>query len=483
MKQDIIMAGPELAQRQHSLLRSLRQANVQRTSAESDAESRCKADREATDSALSLARQSANGQLAEAHKIQEQAETALAQAGLQHLLGQTRLDVPISQSDADPAQELVRSVDAANAAIQEGRNRSSLQTDIEAWQKWQETIRSRRRIMTSIAATTLLFILGVAVVLGYQMWRNNRLESLYQTTAQALNAGEWERARTTLQELFSIDNNYKDTQTLLRESYYRPAATALETEQWEKARSELQTLISMDSDYKDAQTLLRESYYRPAVMAFQAGQWKKAQVEAQGLLSLDNNYKNVATMLCESYYRSAIVYSEATEKEKAQAELEELLRRCGNYHESIELLKEFALPQMLSIKKVDSSSCAPPCEWAIDGNTGTQVHFIGSNRKDITSAWFELILDRPAWVTQIQVYPRESTYWDTAINTATLLFSDGSTQSIQLGGQIDWYKIDLKPVLASSVRIKVVDLHVGGIESNTGVSWIVLAEVALYGYQ
>jgi hypothetical protein len=42
-----------------------------------------------------------------------------------------------------------------------------------------------------------------------------------------LEAGQWEEARSELLELTSVDSNYKDAATLLRESYYRPAMASL----------------------------------------------------------------------------------------------------------------------------------------------------------------------------------------------------------------------------------------------------------------
>ena len=303
---------PDLLQQQRELLRALRQATARRAKAEADAEARCRADRETADAALNQDRQTATAQLVEARQAQELAQAALAQAGLQGLLEQTRPSPPVARPGADPAQELAHSVSVATKAP------TIIQDSIEALQRWRDAAASRRRLLTAFAVVAIL-ILAAAGFLGYRLWQS---EQLYQSAVAALEAGQWDTAQAKLQQLVSVDSNYKDVQTLLRESYYRSAVAALEAGQWATAQTALQQLVSMDSSYKDAQTLLPESYYRSAVAALEAGQCDEARAELEQLLDVDDNYSDAQMLLCESYYRPALAYLEAEEWEKAKAELE-----------------------------------------------------------------------------------------------------------------------------------------------------------------
>jgi tetratricopeptide (TPR) repeat protein len=256
------MSEPELIQRQRELLRTFRQATARRTQAEADAEARCKAEREAADVALSQARQTAAAQLAEARKAQEEAQAALAQAGLQYLLEDTTPSPPTPTPGADPAWELARSTSTATGVPE------AIRASVEALQRWREAQARRRRLLIS-AAVILIVICGVMAYVAYQI--------------------------------------------LLRESYYRPAVAALEAKQWDQARADLQQLVSLDSNYKDAQTLLRESYYRPAVAALEAKQWDVAAEMIIQLNRLDPAYKDIPNWIVshpELRQSMRILYSE-----------------------------------------------------------------------------------------------------------------------------------------------------------------------------
>ncbi len=67
----------------------------------------------------------------------------------------------------------------------------------------------------------------------------------YQRGVMFLNAGEWAKARTYLEQL---DFSYKDARELIKESYYRPGVAYFDAGEWQKAWAELRQI----DDYKDA---------------------------------------------------------------------------------------------------------------------------------------------------------------------------------------------------------------------------------------
>jgi formylglycine-generating enzyme required for sulfatase activity len=187
------MPEPALIQQQRELLRAFRQANVQRAKAEADAEerrkreraaadaalnkaqqeaeaqrakaaaaaeARHKADRAAADNTLIQARRTADAQLAEARKAQQQAQEALAQAGLQDLLAQTRPTATAAPLDANPAQELARCTSTATTAPRE------ITASIQALLKWRQTAAARRRrllIAGAVATVAVIVVVFLAV--------------------------------------------------------------------------------------------------------------------------------------------------------------------------------------------------------------------------------------------------------------------------------------------------------------------------------
>ena len=143
----------------------------------------------------------------------------------------------------------------------------------------------------------LLATIGIAVFLQKEQQREQQKEQLYHSASESLNSGYWEQARNTLQQLFSLDNNYKDAQTLLRETYYRPAIAALNAGNWSEARNQFAELVRMDANYRDASTLLLETYYRPAHQYVDAQDWKNARAELMGLLARNPNYRDAQSLL------------------------------------------------------------------------------------------------------------------------------------------------------------------------------------------
>ena len=207
------MSEPDLVQRQREILRAFRQATAQRAQAEEGAESRRQAERQQADAALSQARESAAGQLAEVQRAREEAEDILAEVDLEHLLEDSKPTSSVAGPDADPVVELARSVSVA-AQVPE-----NLDTGVEALEAWWEARTKRRRLLVGLA----LFVVTVVVLLGYRGYQRWQRERLYRPALVALEAGQWEASRERLQQLFLLDRNYKDAQTLFMESYYRPA--------------------------------------------------------------------------------------------------------------------------------------------------------------------------------------------------------------------------------------------------------------------
>jgi len=244
------MSEPGLIQQQRAILRTFRQATSQRAKAETDAETRGKAEREAADAALNQARQKAAAQLAQAQKAQEQAQAAMTQAGLQYLLEQTQPAKPAAHSSANPAQELARYVSVAVEAP------ASIQAGIEALQQWRIVAASRRRLRRLAFTAFVLVALLVLLVVGFRGYQTWRTEQLYRAAVTDLEAGQWEKARADLQKLASIDSNYKDSKILLCESYYRPAVAAVQAGQWDVAKEAITQLYRLDPTYKDIPSLI-----------------------------------------------------------------------------------------------------------------------------------------------------------------------------------------------------------------------------------
>ena len=182
------MPTPDLIQQQRDLLRQFRAANRQRTQAESTATNRHKIERANADSTLSQAQQTAKAQLAKLtaeaetrHKTERsaadalldrtrktardqltqardahtQAQTALDQVKLRHLVEQSSSTPPppTPQHDANAAQKLDRSFSLALESAQ------SISATVVALQEQQRKAASRRRALLWFALA-LLLILG-----------------------------------------------------------------------------------------------------------------------------------------------------------------------------------------------------------------------------------------------------------------------------------------------------------------------------------
>ncbi|MBI3739512.1 MAG: hypothetical protein HY258_10745, partial [Chloroflexi bacterium] len=320
------MSEPEFIGEQRTRLRAFRQAIALRKQAEADAENRRQALLATADAARNELQRKVQAEVGKARTARIDSESALSGINLSHLLTAAQPNPITADPQSVPEEELSRSVLAAAQAL------SGVRSTIDALQQW----RRGRRLGVAFACVALLS-LGVTSYVVYQAWHK---EQLYQSAVAAINAGQWEKTRTDLQQLAGFDINYRDAPTLLRESYYQPAVALLQAENWESARSEFQKLLSLDKDYKDAQVLLRESCYRSAVAFLQAENWEPAQAAFQNLLSLDKNDKDAQTLLRESYYRSAVAFLQAENWESARSEFQKLLSLDKNYKDAPTLLRE-----------------------------------------------------------------------------------------------------------------------------------------------
>ena len=88
---------------------------------------------------------------------------------------------------------------------------------------------------------------------------------------------------------------YKDAGELVKESYYRPGVAYLQAGEWEKARTELEQAVG----YKDAGELVKESYYRPALAHLEAGDSERAEEVLRQVVKLDSGYKDARLRLLQ----------------------------------------------------------------------------------------------------------------------------------------------------------------------------------------
>lgn len=148
-------------------------------------------------------------------------------------------------------------------------------------------------LLLSIVGSLIIgMILGTFLVVRVVQKRiqTNTNEQHYQAATTAFTNGQWEIARTELQQ---IPSDYKDTHTLLLESYYQPAIAAYSVGQLDVASAELKQLLEIDSTYKDASILLADIYYKLAITAIQAQEWDKASKEIAQLHTVQPSYKDI----------------------------------------------------------------------------------------------------------------------------------------------------------------------------------------------
>lgn len=325
------MAEPEIIQKQRGILRDFRRAGPQRAQAETTAENRRKTELAEAETSYEKMRLYANEMLERADKAVEEAKRSTATVKLHYLFDETKPTPPVSSLEGDPERALTINVEAIEKTSKE------VQSSVLELETWRAQKLARRRLLLGLGAIAFV-ILAIAGSFAFQAWqRNNELESRYQGALVALEKQEWDTARSELYKLIQLEQNYKDSQTLLRETWYGSAGQALQTGQWEKARSDLQALKNLDSNYKDARDLLRESYYRPAKSYLEMELWEKTRAELHALFLFDKEYKDTWTLLRETYYQPATRALEAKQWEIARTELLQLINLDTGYKDALSL--------------------------------------------------------------------------------------------------------------------------------------------------
>lgn len=109
---------------------------------------------------------------------------------------------------------------------------------------------------------------------------------------------------------------------------------------------------------------------------------------------------------------------------------------------------------------------------------GSKSSYWSSKRGDAEGAWVELLLREPKTVTDMRLFTSARAS-GAPLKEVTLAFSDGSRQTKQLRGLLEWEDIELEPVTTESVRIIVNDQFTGR-GGNRG--WVNIHEVMLMGY-
>jgi len=202
------MPEPELIQSQREILHTFRQATAQRAQAEADAAAHRKAERKAADAALNQARQTAEDQLAEARKSREEAQAALAQAGLQGLLGQMEPGPPMPAPGAGPAQELARCVVTATDASE------TIKASVVALQQWRESRAWQRRRLAFVAVVAMVVLMLIYQPAANFVDRTRRAAQLYRSAVVALEAGQWDVTANLIGQLIGLDPTCKDALAL-----------------------------------------------------------------------------------------------------------------------------------------------------------------------------------------------------------------------------------------------------------------------------
>jgi hypothetical protein len=137
-----------------------------------------------------------------------------------------------------------------------------------------------------------------------------------------------------------------------------------------------------------------------------------------------------------------------------------------------------AEPQALSIASADASS-----EWsesyssdmAFDGSTEGWEGWYTETMEP--GEWIELTLEQTATVESMRIYTRESD--DSAhIAAATLVFADGSEQTIELAEETGWQDVPLEPVDTETVRVVIDSIHE---HEDISFDSIALTEVEVWG--
>ena len=446
-----------------SSLSSFQRAEARREKAESGAELQREDRLQAAGGELARIKDEADGNLDAAQTALTEAREELRKTGRERLLDQTV--EPQRKTDAEPLAKLDQ---CSRAVVQTGEAVRQLVEDLVRWRAAQ----TRRRQALIFAGIVVIVAVGFSVYWGYRQfslgwhyhqaqaaleageWEQARteanavlelnegqegaqeivLETYYRAAVNALEGEEWDKARAELSTLQEISPSYRDTYTLMHESHYRPAKAALDAGEWEQSRANLAALREMDPYYEDADIMLRESYYRPAKVAFDAGEWEQARAELEPLLKLDEEYEDAPTLLSESYYRPAKAALEASEWEKARAELEPLLKLAPDYRGVTQLMAVYLELTMVHL---------PAGEFEMGSNDGDwderPVHTVALDdfwldRREVTNAQHGRCVD--AGVCSKSTYADDSDYNGDSQPVVGVDWNDAQTYCQWAGGRL-----------------------------------------------
>jgi hypothetical protein len=220
------------------MVRDFKTATQQRKTAGESAQQTYQAECEAAEAEFQEQRAEADRQFAQTTAATQNAFNAIKRVDIQPTASKLAFQPP-ALTDCDPAAEFARSVTRTTEIARK------IQDDVRELARVREELR-RRRQMLAIAAAIAVVMLVWGIPRAWQAWQAH---SHYAAARKALEAKGWGKARNELNQVFAIDKNYKDAQTLFKETYYRPAVIALEAKQWEKARSEAEKLNGIDKNY------------------------------------------------------------------------------------------------------------------------------------------------------------------------------------------------------------------------------------------
>lgn len=297
------MSVSDLCQRERDVLGALRVAVAARANREREIATTLAAARAQAASARVAAQRSAEAELKRAHRAREMAQAALRRPGLLEMLDATAAAPPRAAAESRPEPALAAAAAACGTAAAE------VDRAVEALERWQEARARRRRWLIALGT---LGVLLLVVLVGAGSYVYVTVDQPYRAAVAALNAGQWETARSKLGELPGFAQNYQSARTVLRESYYRPATQAMAAGQWSAARDQLLHLATVDSSYKDAPQLLEESDYQLARAALAARRWSDAADAFLALTALAPDYKDVtAVVLASPDFLGALARGEA----------------------------------------------------------------------------------------------------------------------------------------------------------------------------
>jgi serine/threonine protein kinase/formylglycine-generating enzyme required for sulfatase activity len=158
-----------------------------------------------------------------------------------------------------------------------------------------------------------------------------KLEKLYIDGLSAYWVKDWERAQSRLNEVISIDPNYKDAAVRLADiekqhqlvNLHQQAQQAIEGASWESAQRILREILSTapnDSDAKEKMALVERqlelaSLYAQGEQLFQAGQWRAVINIFERIHQLEKGYPDPQNLYAQA--QDALAEQDRLEKIKA----------------------------------------------------------------------------------------------------------------------------------------------------------------------